>query len=200
MMLVSREKILSIWPVCCSIACLTFNSHRSPSGSGQYFPPLAPMGAPGGSSQGAQDNRQWSPGSSSSGKSQDQGQDSGQGQEGHNSSSSGQGQGSSSSSSSSWSQGQEQGQSPGQGQGSSSGSSNSWGQGQGQGQSSGQGQGQGQGGYIMDAGSMRPLNPAEVQAASSLSSAQGVPATGGSPGGDLLILCRTIRCSSSRVV
>ena len=41
---------------------------------------------------------------------------------------------------------------------------------------------------MMDAGSMRPLNPAEVQAASSLSSAQGVPATGGSPGGVLLIL------------
>ena len=37
----------------------------------------------------------------------------------------------------------------------------------------------------MDAGAMRPLNPAEVQAASSLSSAQGSPAAGSSPGVDL---------------
>ncbi len=44
---------------------------------------------------------------------------------------------------------------------------------------------------MIDAGSMRPLNPAEVQAASSLSSAQGVPATGGSPGGVLLIFAES---------
>ncbi|CAL5225302.1 g8102 [Coccomyxa viridis] len=46
----------------------------------------------------------------------------------------------------------------------------------------GEGQEYGQGGYTMDAGAMRPLNPAEVQAASSLSSAQGSPAAGSSPG------------------
>ena len=49
----------------------------------------------------------------------------------------------------------------------------------------GEGQEYGQGGYTMDAGAMRPLNPAEVQAASSLSSAQGSPAAGSSPGVDL---------------
>ena len=97
------------------------------------------------------------------------------GQSGQHRASNGSG-GSASGSSSGAAQGQGQ-QGQGQGQGQAQGQSS----GQGQGETQGQGQEQGQSGYAADASSMRPLNPAEVQAASSMSSAQGAP-DAGSPG------------------